>query len=40
MLVAALAPYAAPIRAEAARDATDQNEQRPDEEVRNLSLEN
>ena len=40
MLVVALAPYAATGRAAAAPDASGQNEQRPDEEVRSLALEN
>jgi Major Facilitator Superfamily len=39
MLVVALAPYAAPSR-EAASDPSEQNEQRPDDEVRSLPLEN
>lgn len=40
MLVVALAPSAAPSRTDAAGDAVEQNEQRPGEEVRTLSLEN
>jgi MFS family permease len=40
MLVVALAPYASPSRAEAADDPIEQNEQRSDEEIRNLSIEN
>jgi MFS family permease len=39
-LVVALAPYAAPSRAEIADDPIEQNEQRPDEEIRNLPIEN
>jgi hypothetical protein len=39
-LVVALAPYAAPSRAEAVGDPIEQNEQRPDEEIRSLSIEN
>jgi hypothetical protein len=40
MLVVALAPSAAPSRAETAGDPIDQNEQRQDEEIHTLSIEN
>jgi hypothetical protein len=40
MLVVALAPSAAPSRAETAGDPIEQNEQRQDEEIHTLSIEN